>query len=565
MPPRRIKKKSVRKIVEKGVARAIEKYEKTRADSNNAVDPVQQILKECSTEVHGYDIEESTHRFHELAFDCLSWCQLKRKRLKSTFEDFPREMERKCYFFKAATLHDAINMARELIKQRGQAEALRIGDSNKRNAKAHHQPGRVTPRCVNVHSLVTREGECRTGFCSGMQFAIECACFGCGIKGTPRSDSPKLRRNKAKTSWRLELPQELSRVHHTFHVSNLKKCHVDEPLVVPLDGLHINDKLYFIEENIEIRSQKVVKNHAIPKNCKVAFDLAPIVTIPLLPDFGGVTDWYQEPRIMPPRRFKKKSVRKIVEKRVARAIEKYEKTRTDSNNAGGSGSANTEGTVAPEVQGCSYKTFMNGKPHSFSGTEGVVGRETLAEALRIGIAIKGMKEPAKGTTSLEANRRQELQRVMLQPQLREGECRTRIPVAGGNSLQNVTCFGCGNQGHYMSDCPKVKEPKLRKTKVEVGTIAYRLELPQELSRVHHTFHVSNLKKCHVDEPLVVPLDGLHIDDKLYFIEENIEIRSQKVEAKLYPKLSRFVGTLGKELSIPGNMKANSEELSHLFI
>ncbi|GJW03629.1 hypothetical protein Tco_1562485 [Tanacetum coccineum] len=76
---------------------------------------------------------------------------------------------------------------------------------------------------------------------------------------------------------------------------------------------------------------------------------------------------------MPPRRFKKKSVRKIVEKRVAKAIEKYEKTRADSNNAGGSGSTNTGGTVVPEMHGCSYKTFINGKPHSFKGTEGVVG------------------------------------------------------------------------------------------------------------------------------------------------------------------------------------------------
>ncbi|GJR01520.1 putative reverse transcriptase domain-containing protein [Tanacetum coccineum] len=72
---------------------------------------------------------------------------------------------------------------------------------------------------------------------------------------------------------------------------------------------------------------------------------------------------------MPPRRFKKKSVKRIVEKRVAKAIEEYEKTRTDSNNAGGSGSANTGGTVAPEMHGCSYKTFTNGKPHSFNGTE----------------------------------------------------------------------------------------------------------------------------------------------------------------------------------------------------
>ncbi|GJS82403.1 putative reverse transcriptase domain-containing protein [Tanacetum coccineum] len=86
-------------------------------------------------------------------------------------------------------------------------------------------------------------------------------------------------------------------------------------------------------------------------------------------------------RIMPPRRFKKKSVRKIVEKRVAKAIEKYEKTRADSNNTGGSGSTNTGGTVVPEMHGCSYKTFMNGKPHSFKGTEGVVGLKRWFEKM----------------------------------------------------------------------------------------------------------------------------------------------------------------------------------------
>ncbi|GJR18488.1 putative reverse transcriptase domain-containing protein [Tanacetum coccineum] len=50
---------------------------------------------------------------------------------------------------------------------------------------------------------------------------------------------------------------------------------------------------------------------------------------------------------------------------------------------------------------------------------------------------------------------------------------------------------------------------------KVGEVAYKLELPEELSRVHNTFHVSNLKKCYADEPLAVPLDGLHFDDKLY--------------------------------------------------
>ncbi|GKC98847.1 putative reverse transcriptase domain-containing protein [Tanacetum coccineum] len=274
---------------------------------------------------------------------------------------------------------------------------------------------------------------------------------------------------------------------------------------------------------------------------------------------------------MPPRRFKKKSVKRIVEKRVAKAIEEYEKTRADSNNTGGSRSANTGGTVAPDVQGCSYKTFINCKPHSFSGTKGVVGLKRWIEKMdrdltwwngniqTLGLAnanqipwsnlvstekkkiekyIRGFPEGIKGnvTSSKPAtlhdainmarelieqgvqakelrigdsnkrkwedqqgnnyhqqqNRRQEATKVYVAVPAKgrgytgnlpwcnrckahhqpgpcpprcgkchklghqEGECRTRIPVAGGNSLQNVTCFGCGNHGHYRSDCPELK-------------------------------------------------------------------------------------------------------------
>nr|GEU39458.1 putative reverse transcriptase domain-containing protein [Tanacetum cinerariifolium] len=62
-----------------------------------------------------------------------------------------------------------------------------------------------------------------------------------------------------------------------------------------------------------------------------------------------------------------------------------------------------------------------------------------------------------------------------------------------------------------------------KVLAKVRKVAYRLELSQELIRVHHTFHESNLKKCYTDEPLVMPLEGIHIDDKLQFLEEPIEI------------------------------------------
>ncbi|GJX05829.1 putative reverse transcriptase domain-containing protein [Tanacetum coccineum] len=64
---------------------------------------------------------------------------------------------------------------------------------------------------------------------------------------------------------------------------------------------------------------------------------------------------------------------------------------------------------------------------------------------------------------------------------------------------------------------------------KVGSVAYKLELPQELIRVHNTFHVSNLKKCYADEPLVVPLDGLHFDDKLQFVKEPVEIIYREVK------------------------------------
>nr|GFC72477.1 putative reverse transcriptase domain-containing protein [Tanacetum cinerariifolium] len=63
----------------------------------------------------------------------------------------------------------------------------------------------------------------------------------------------------------------------------------------------------------------------------------------------------------------------------------------------------------------------------------------------------------------------------------------------------------------------------------VRDVSYKIDLPEELSRAHNTFHVSNLKKCHADEPLVVSLDGLHVDDKLHFVKEPVEIMDREVK------------------------------------
>ncbi|GJX43730.1 putative reverse transcriptase domain-containing protein [Tanacetum coccineum] len=62
-----------------------------------------------------------------------------------------------------------------------------------------------------------------------------------------------------------------------------------------------------------------------------------------------------------------------------------------------------------------------------------------------------------------------------------------------------------------------------------GPVAYKLELPEELSNVHNTFHVSNLKKCLSDESLIIPMKELRLDDKLNFVEEPIEIMDREVK------------------------------------
>ncbi|GJR88085.1 putative ribonuclease H-like domain-containing protein [Tanacetum coccineum] len=71
----------------------------------------------------------------------------------------------------------------------------------------------------------------------------------------------------------------------------------------------------------------------------------------------------------------------------------------------------------------------------------------------------------------------------------EGDCRTRIPVARDNSLQNVTCFGCGNHGHYRS---------------------FALE---RSSTLWQTGEAEPQIEVLSDEPLAIPLEEIHFDDK----------------------------------------------------
>ncbi|GKB12927.1 putative reverse transcriptase domain-containing protein [Tanacetum coccineum] len=74
----------------------------------------------------------------------------------------------------------------------------------------------------------------------------------------------------------------------------------------------------------------------------------------------------------------------------------------------------------------------------------------------------------------------------------------------------------------------------------IGPVAYRLRLPKELNGVYDTFHVLNLKKCLADPTLHVPLEEIHVDAKLKFVKEHVEILERQ-----FKKLKRSRITIVK--------------------
>nr|GFA67580.1 hypothetical protein [Tanacetum cinerariifolium] len=63
----------------------------------------------------------------------------------------------------------------------------------------------------------------------------------------------------------------------------------------------------------------------------------------------------------------------------------------------------------------------------------------------------------------------------------------------------------------------------------LGPVAYKMELLDKLHGIHDTFHVSNLKRCFVNDDVVIPLDEVQLDDKLHFVEEPVEIMDREVK------------------------------------
>ncbi|KAG8485264.1 hypothetical protein CXB51_021228 [Gossypium anomalum] len=57
----------------------------------------------------------------------------------------------------------------------------------------------------------------------------------------------------------------------------------------------------------------------------------------------------------------------------------------------------------------------------------------------------------------------------------------------------------------------------------IGPVAYQLELPSELDRIHDVFHVSILRRCRSDPTHIVPMEEIEIKLDLTFEEEPVQI------------------------------------------
>ncbi|GJW09202.1 putative reverse transcriptase domain-containing protein [Tanacetum coccineum] len=136
----------------------------------------------------------------------------------------------------------------------------------------------------------------------------------------------------------------------------------------------------------------------------------------------------------------------------------------------------------------------------------LTGPEIIQETTEKVIQIKQRMQAARDRQKSYAN----LKRKPMEFQVRDR-----------GMLKVSPCKGVIRFGKREKLNPKYVGPF--KVLEKVRYVAYKLELLQELSRVHNTFHISNLKKCYSDKPLAVPLEGLHINDKLRFVEEPIEI------------------------------------------
>ncbi|GJV60942.1 putative reverse transcriptase domain-containing protein [Tanacetum coccineum] len=161
----------------------------------------------------------------------------------------------------------------------------------------------------------------------------------------------------------------------------------------------------------------------------------PIVTIPLLPDFGGVTDGTRAKNSCRPWSFKKKSLGRYWKSSVApKQFEKIIEKTNDKVKFAMCRSRVVLLTWWKEM----YRIWDLRNSSEESQRTNIL-LQTWQRCMRLSQTMPGDTGRAISVSRLGHM---------------EKDCRVRLQGAGNDFLQNVTCFGCGEKGHFKDKCPK---------------------------------------------------------------------------------------------------------------
>ncbi|GJW36256.1 reverse transcriptase domain-containing protein [Tanacetum coccineum] len=295
--------------------------------------------------------------------------------------------------------------------------------------------------------------------------------FGKKDKLAPRYVGPfEILERIGLVAYRLRLPEELSGVHDTFHVSNLKKCLADASLHVPLDEIKVDKTLRFVEKPVEIMDREVKSL----KRSRIS-----LVKVRWNSKRGPEFTWEREDYM------KSKYPHLFVERADESAI------------------VSVIGSWRRFVPLYYDKICMDIVESQYDKTRCDGGKDLGLYVSLKALHVSALSEIIHETTEKIVQVRQRLQAV-----------RDRQ-----RSYANVRKRGKLNPW-YIGPF-KILD--------RIGLVAYKLKLLEELSNVHSTFHVSNIKKCLSDESLIILMKELRLDEKLNFVEEPIEIIDREVK------------------------------------
>ncbi|GKA04605.1 putative reverse transcriptase domain-containing protein [Tanacetum coccineum] len=151
----------------------------------------------------GDDIEAYNNRFHELVLMCPELVSIESNKIEKYIRGFPERIKGNITSSKPPTLHEAINMASELVEQSVQGRAARIAPAggkiyarnlSKCNRYNLHHHGLCPPKCQRCQKMGHLEKDCRVRLQgAGNDFLQNVTCFECGEKGRYKDRCPRAR------------------------------------------------------------------------------------------------------------------------------------------------------------------------------------------------------------------------------------------------------------------------------------------------------------------------------------------------------------------------------------